>query len=192
MPEQRPLLPHNRTLFAERAVRSMSDTAQLSNSKANSKTKLRVFHSCARPNRSFSELNEVKRRGPHLANPGRRHRMGDESDFFNGSEILSKFDGDVRFAAECTQALADELPELLQTIRGGIRAASSERVVRAAHTLKGALSHFVIGGPTQTAALVERLAKEGRLDEAPAALSVLERQIGVLLTGLRELCPITS
>jgi HPt (histidine-containing phosphotransfer) domain-containing protein len=118
--------------------------------------------------------------------------MIDQAGFFNGAEILRKFGGDVRFAAECTEALADEVPGLLQAIREGVQLASGERVVRAAHTLKGALGNFVANGPTQTAATLERLAKESRFKEVSAAASLLEQQIGVLLTGLRELCPSTS
>jgi HPt (histidine-containing phosphotransfer) domain-containing protein len=64
---------------------------------------------------------------------------------------------------------------------------SPGQLFRAAHTLKGALSNFLPDGPTMTAARIENIARDVRLDEAPSAIAALEREVAVLIRGLREL-----
>ena len=102
-------------------------------------------------------------------------------------EIISRFGGDREFAAECAGLFADELPAMLEALREGLRLESAERVNRAAHALKGAAGNFSLAGPTVTAGEMERLARDGRLEDARPLQSVLERELARLLEGLQGL-----
>jgi len=110
-----------------------------------------------------------------------------EHQFFDGAAVLERFGGDLDFAAECSQVLAAGLPAMIHALHDGMEGDSAEQVFRAAHTLKGALSNFVPDGPTKTAGRIEHLARDERLAEASEAIATLERQVIVLMSGLREL-----
>jgi HPt (histidine-containing phosphotransfer) domain-containing protein len=107
--------------------------------------------------------------------------------FFDGAAVLERFGGDVDFAAECSQVLANGLPAMIQALHDGMEIDSAEQVFRAAHTLKGALSNFLSDGPTKTAARIENLARDEQLAEASDAIATLEREITMLMSGLRDL-----
>jgi HPt (histidine-containing phosphotransfer) domain-containing protein len=109
------------------------------------------------------------------------------SSFFTRSAVLARFGGDLAFAVECGQALADELPAMLRAIRAAMQQRSAEQLLRAAHTLKGALSNFVLDGPTATAIKLEGVARDARLDDAPPLVKTLEDEVAMLMAGLREL-----
>src|SRR5437870_689960 len=104
--------------------------------------------------------------------------------FFTRSAVLARFGGDLAFAVECGQALADELPDMLRAIRASLDRKSADQLLRAAHTLKGALANFVLDGPTATAVQLEALARDARLDAAAPIVSRLEQEVTVLMAGL--------
>jgi HPt (histidine-containing phosphotransfer) domain-containing protein len=99
--------------------------------------------------------------------------------------MLERFGGDIPFAIECAELLESELPGMLELLHEGVRARAADQVQRTAHTLKGALSNFCDHGPTKTAAQLDLLAREGRLEEAPALAARLDQEVLVLLSALR-------
>ena len=103
------------------------------------------------------------------------------------SAVLARFGGDADFAAECAEVLEAELPAMIESLRDGVRTGSAERLHRAAHTLKGALSNFCEDGPTRTAGQIDSLARDGRIDEARPLLAVLEQELAAFVLALRGL-----
>jgi hypothetical protein len=53
-------------------------------------------------------------------------------------------------------------------------------VRRAAHAAKGCIANFIEGGPQATAYAIERLAAEGKVDEAAPLVATLEREVAAL------------
>jgi HPt (histidine-containing phosphotransfer) domain-containing protein len=113
--------------------------------------------------------------------------MSSDAAFFDLSAVLDRFGGDLAFARECSDLLTAELPGLISQIEESVRAQAPDRLLRAAHTLKGALSNFVSDGPTKTAAVLERLGREANLDAAGDHVVKLKDEIALLLQGLGEL-----
>jgi HPt (histidine-containing phosphotransfer) domain-containing protein len=74
----------------------------------------------------------------------------------------------------------------MQAIRDAIARRDTENVARAAHTLKGSLSHFpqVHGGAL--AVELEAAAKEGDLDRAAALVPRIESALEGLTEALRR------
>ncbi len=107
----------------------------------------------------------------------------------NLSEVVARLGGDREFAAECADLFSEELPALLGSLREGLRLASADQVNRIAHALKGAASNFCVSGPTTVAGEIERLAGDGRLEDADRLLPALERELDQLLDTLRALRP---
>ena len=103
------------------------------------------------------------------------------------SEVVARLGGDREFAAECAELFSEELPALLASLRDGLRQASADQVNRVAHALKGAAGNFCIAGPTTVAGNIERLAGDGRLDEADRLMPLLERELDQLIDTLRAL-----
>jgi two-component system sensor histidine kinase/response regulator len=106
---------------------------------------------------------------------------------YDVSGVLDKLGGDREFLAECIDLFAAELPAMMQTLRDSIQAASPDRVHAAAHALKGMTSNFCEDGPAKTAGRIDRLAREGQIDEAPRLFAELEDEIEKLLADLRAL-----
>jgi HPt (histidine-containing phosphotransfer) domain-containing protein len=105
----------------------------------------------------------------------------------NLPEIINRLGGDREFAAECVDLFESELPGMLTGLREAIARGSCVDVNRAAHTIKGAAANFCVTGPTLTAAEMERLTRDGRLDEAGPLQPALERQLDGLVSKLQQL-----
>jgi CheY-like chemotaxis protein/HPt (histidine-containing phosphotransfer) domain-containing protein len=92
--------------------------------------------------------------------------------------------GDESLLRIVAKTALDEIPRLMVAVREAIAQRNSVALRLAAHTLKGATRYF---GPTpvfEQAGLLENLGLEGRVDEAPAALAILEGEMGRLLPAL--------
>jgi len=110
------------------------------------------------------------------------------SDFrFDVDALFDRFGGDRAFVIECADVLKNELPELFAAMHEAARAGSADGLSRAAHTMKGALSNFTDVGPTRTAARLDTLAREDRLDQAVVLIPVLEEEAAALLAALDAL-----
>jgi|SRR5581483_2325464 len=108
---------------------------------------------------------------------------------FDTAAVLDRFGGDREFVLECAGVLSDELPALFSAMHDAAQSGSADALFRAAHTIKGALSNFCDYGPTRTAAKLDALAREGRLDQAVPLISVLEHEVAGLVAALAGLRP---
>ena len=105
---------------------------------------------------------------------------------WSSDAMVDRLGGDEALARELARLFIAECPKMLGAVRESVTSGSPDTVRRAAHALKGSVSNFVEGGPTAAALALEHIGREGRLDEAPSALVVLERELDALLRHLRD------
>ena len=74
----------------------------------------------------------------------------------------------------------EETPKLLKECQDAIASGDAKSLRRAAHTIKGSAAIFLAKPATEAALHLETLAKEGHLDQAPAALTEVENQLNRL------------
>ncbi len=98
-------------------------------------------------------------------------------------EVLD-WDKAVRQAEIASDALRDmaamfleETPKLLKECQDALASGDAKSLRRAAHTIKGSAAIFAAEKATAAALHLETLAKEGRLEEAPAACTELETEL---------------
>jgi HPt (histidine-containing phosphotransfer) domain-containing protein len=92
--------------------------------------------------------------------------------------------GDEALLRIVAKTALDEIPRLMVAIREAIAQGNSVALRLAAHTLEGAVRYF---GPTpvfEQARLLENIGMEGRVDDAPAVLTILEGETGRLVSAL--------
>jgi HPt (histidine-containing phosphotransfer) domain-containing protein len=100
-------------------------------------------------------------------------------------QMIDRLGGDEELARQLVTLFIGECPQMMAQVRQSVEQGTPDLVRRAAHAFKGSVSNFLSGGPTVTAFALEQIGRDGRLDEAPAVLATLERQVDVLITQLR-------
>jgi len=105
---------------------------------------------------------------------------------WSSDAMIDRLGGDEALARELARLFIAECPKMLGAVHDSLTSGSPDTVRRAAHALKGSVSNFVEGGPTAAALELEHIGREGRLDDAAAAVVVLERELDGLLRHLRD------
>jgi HPt (histidine-containing phosphotransfer) domain-containing protein len=100
-------------------------------------------------------------------------------------QMIARLGGDEELARQLVTLFIGECPQMMAQVRQSVEQGTPDLVRRAAHAFKGSVSNFLAGGPTATAFTLEQIGRDGRLDEAPAVLATLERQVVVLIAQLR-------
>lgn len=113
------------------------------------------------------------------------HTSAADDFTWSSDQMIARLGGDEELARQLVTVFIGECPQMLAQVRQSIEQGTPDLVRRAAHAFKGSVSNFLPGGPTATAFALEQIGRDGRLDEAPAVLATLERQVHVLLTQLR-------
>jgi len=104
-------------------------------------------------------------------------------------DVLHKtFGDDDALLKEVIGVFLEACPGWQAEIRAAIDAGDASRLRIAAHTLKGAVSHFGARGAYGAAHQLERMGRERKLQGAAAACTALERALDGLQSGLRALC----
>lgn len=100
-------------------------------------------------------------------------------------QMIDRLGGDDELARQLVTLFIGECPQMMAQLRESVEQGTPDLVCRAAHAFKGSVSNFLLDGPTVTAFALETMGRDGRLDDAQAALSRLERQVDVLIAQLR-------
>ena len=95
-------------------------------------------------------------------------------------ELLRHFDHDRNLCEQASRCFLDDAPKLLQTIREIVSRQDCESLVRPAHTLKGAISHFDTSNAFEAAKRLENTARQGDKQHLAAHLAELEAQLAQL------------
>jgi HPt (histidine-containing phosphotransfer) domain-containing protein len=91
------------------------------------------------------------------------------------------------FLAELIDVFLKDSPDLIKEMRAGLAAGETEKVRRAAHSLKSNSASFGANRLAGVARDVEMIAKGGTLDGAESKLSSVEAEYVQLLPLLEEL-----
>ena len=114
------------------------------------------------------------------------HTSAADEFTWSSEQMIARLGGDEELARQLVTLFIGECPQMMAQVRQSVEQGTPELVRRAAHAFKGSVSNFLPDGPTATAFALEQIGRDGRLDEAPAVLATLERQVDVLLRQLRS------
>ena len=110
--------------------------------------------------------------------------------------LLDHFGNDWAFIEEISELFLEEHSDYLAAVRTAVDQRDASDLHEAAHALKGAVSNLHADTAFAAARRMEEIGRSGEMEEAPAALSVLEAEIGHLETALvallKERLPTTA
>jgi len=106
---------------------------------------------------------------------------------FDVESALAQLGGDAATLREIAAIFSSESSKMLANLRGAIDAGDPPALRLAAHALKGSLGAFAAHRAAAAARELERLGAEQEIQDAPAALVALERELALLLPALRNL-----
>ncbi|MEO6223041.1 MAG: response regulator, partial [Vicinamibacterales bacterium] len=98
--------------------------------------------------------------------------------------LLSCVNGDHDLLVELTGLLRESAPAVLAAIREGVIAGDAKSIERAAHRLRGSISHFGASAAVRTAMTLERMGRNGDVRDSLSQCEQLEDQLQDLLGHL--------
>jgi len=107
----------------------------------------------------------------------------------NVQELLERVDGDRGFVAELAEVFREDYPRQMNAAREGAAAGDAEKVRRAAHALKGALSNLAAPRACEFALALETMGRSGDLSGAALTLTQLEDELPRVEKKLQSICP---
>jgi len=118
--------------------------------------------------------------------PASKNNEPPPKDIFDLSKALEVVDGDMELFEEIADLFQKNLPDNIAQIREGIAKGDANALEQAAHSLKGSVGNFGTKRAFDAAYKLEVMGKEGRLAEADAALSELEKELKDLEAAMKE------
>ena len=106
-------------------------------------------------------------------------------DVFDLSKALEVVDGDMELFKEIAVLFKKNLPDNIAQIRVAIAKSDSNALEQAAHSLKGSVGNFAAKRAFEAAYRLEVIGREGKLAEADAALSELEKELKTLEAAMK-------
>ncbi|MGA3326193.1 MAG: Hpt domain-containing protein [Terriglobia bacterium] len=103
---------------------------------------------------------------------------------FDKAGFLSRLEGDEGLGREIIAIFLQEWPKLLEDVRGATERRDASGLERAAHTLKGSVGVIAAPQAFDAAHTLEQMAREGKVEDADAALMRLEAALHQLLQEL--------
>jgi len=105
----------------------------------------------------------------------------------NFDSLLESFDGDLEWFQEIFALFVKEYPPDIETIRGAIAENDEEKLGKAVHRFKGAVSLFNVPEITELVLELEVMGKEGKLQKAQQTLSKLESLMSGFMAGAKNI-----
>jgi len=121
--------------------------------------------------RLFDTMASVLEHGPA---DSVRSPITASEEFIDWDAALAAVDGEQSLLQTLVQAVLDESPKMLDTVRRAVDIGDAPGLCSAAHTLKGSIRYFRVDTAFDAAFRLERMGRDGHLDEAPQVLSILE------------------
>ncbi len=103
------------------------------------------------------------------------------------AEFLERIGGDVNLMREMVRLFLDTCEGMVEELRRALESGKGPDARRAAHSIKGSVGYFGVPEIQDAAFALEQLARDGRLEEAAAALPALEEKLSGLKPGLLAL-----
>ncbi|MGE0823887.1 MAG: PAS domain S-box protein [Candidatus Binatia bacterium] len=113
--------------------------------------------------------------------------VSEASRVFDLSEALSRVDGDRELLREMAAVFLDECPRLVATMHDALSHGNAQTLTYAVHTLKGSVGNFAANEAYEAVIKLERIGKQGNLDQAKSALAELEVELSRLAPMLTTL-----
>jgi CheY-like chemotaxis protein len=101
--------------------------------------------------------------------------------------LRKQFGDDDALLQEVAGVLVESCPAWQADVRAAMEAQDAAKLRIAAHTIKGAVSHFGAREAYDAAHQLELMGKSGNLQEAPAACAALERALQRLQSALQTI-----
>jgi PAS domain S-box-containing protein len=105
---------------------------------------------------------------------------------FDKSCFLSRLEGDELLGSEIIELFLQECPKLLEDVRQVAEQRNASLLERAAHKLLGSVGDMAAPQAFDAARTLEQMAREGKLEDADAALMSLEVALDRLVPELRH------
>ena len=112
---------------------------------------------------------------------------GPSSAKFDRAALLAAVDNDEDLLGGLIEMFLQEYPNWLGDIAEGLKAGSDQAVRRAAHTIRGAASQFLIQAVVDEAQSVEIAAANGDLDRASEAYNRLKQELELCKPELADM-----
>ena len=129
-------------------------------------------------NADFSTTDAFTRQGKQPAGP--------ESPAFNLAAALERIDGDAELFAEMVELFLEDCPQLLTEIDQALGDGDGDKLIRAAHTLKGAVANFEAPEVFDAARSVETAGRAGNLAGAQESFAHLKLAASRLTPALEK------
>jgi signal transduction histidine kinase/CheY-like chemotaxis protein len=126
------------------------------------------------------EDQKQSKRSQHLENIDH-----ETQDVFDWSEAMKSVNGDQELFNEIAGLFLESSAANMDSIQEGIVRSDAGAVERAAHSLKGSVANFGARRAFNAAYRLERMGKEGKLKEAQAARSNLEKELDALKVAMQ-------
>jgi HPt (histidine-containing phosphotransfer) domain-containing protein len=102
--------------------------------------------------------------------------------------MLERLGGDDELLAEVLDVFLEELPGMVTDLRTAVSSQNADAVMRAAHSIKGALLNVSADSSADLASRLEQLARAERLDGSRELLAELEVELDRLDRSMKEPC----
>jgi CheY-like chemotaxis protein len=119
--------------------------------------------------------------------PGIAHEGETSPPVLAVNRILQQVNGDTQAARTLITLFLETTPPLLAELRAALAAGDSERLARAAHTLKGSVTQLGDAPSREATLSLESIARSTSLKGATRALSRLEMRVAEFTAKLRDL-----
>ena len=101
--------------------------------------------------------------------------------------LLRRVEGDRVLLKELVHLFLEDTPRLVRDLRDAIAQGDSQRMVRVAHTLKGAIANFAAAHASELARSLETSIRQGNLTSVDELLLQLEAELAALIPELSEM-----
>lgn len=112
--------------------------------------------------------------------------MTDCRPVFDREVFERQVGGDRALALEILRMFLEDCPERMAAIKAAVEQGDAGGLCAAAHTFKASAGYLAAVHVVDAAALLERLAREGVLTDAPAAVDQLESAVARLVPEIRR------
>ena len=113
--------------------------------------------------------------------------MGDRREVFDPAAFERQTGGDAALRTEIIGMFLEDCPMRVDEIRTAIGRGDAPGLMSSAHALKGSAAYLSASIVRGLAANLERLGRDQRLSDAPAALEQLSAAVAELLAELRNI-----
>jgi CheY-like chemotaxis protein/HPt (histidine-containing phosphotransfer) domain-containing protein len=133
-----------------------------------------------------TEYGEDTASGREAGTPKKPARGGD--NVVDPDALLKRIGGDAEILQQLVDVFVSNLPDMMRSVAEAVESDDHERIRKAAHSLKGAVSNFGYDPATDSARELEYLGRDrGEPDEIRQTLTELRRHIDTLETALAEI-----